>query len=70
MTLRDVDAVFLSPVFATTSHPGAASLGPLRAAMIAAHEQVPVYALGGVTARKAALLSPTFSGIDAITAMS
>ena len=70
MTLRDVDAVFLSPVFATTSHPGAASLGPLRAAMIAAHAQVPVYALGGVTARKAALLAPTFSGIAAITALS
>lgn len=61
-----LDAVFLSPVFATASHPGAAPLNPARAAMIAAHAPVPVYALGGVTARNAALLGPAFSGIAAI----
>lgn len=70
MTMRHVDAAFLSPVFATTSHPGARPLGPLRAAMIAAHAQIPVYALGGVDTRNAGLLPPAFSGIAAITALS
>ena len=60
----------LSPVFTTTSHPGARPLGPLRAAMIAAHAQIPVYALGGVNACNAGLLPPAFSGIAAITALS
>jgi thiamine-phosphate pyrophosphorylase len=66
MHARDLDAVFLSPVFATASHKGAAPLHPARAAMIAAHAPVPVYALGGITARNAALLGPAFSGIAAI----
>ncbi len=69
MQLRHVDAAFLSPVFATTSHPGATVLTPVRAAFIAAHALVPVYALGGVDARKAPLLAPAFSGIAAITAL-
>jgi len=38
----------------------------LRAAFIAALSPVPVYALGGITARNAALLAPAFSGIAAI----
>jgi thiamine-phosphate pyrophosphorylase len=70
MTVSHLDAVFLSPVFATSSHPGAASLSPLRAGLIAAQAGVPVYALGGVTARNAPLLAPSFSGIAAITALS
>ncbi len=70
MTLRHVDAVFLSPVFATTSHPGARALSPARAGLIARHAQVPVYALGGVNARNAGLLPPSFSGIAAITGLS
>lgn len=61
-----LDAVFLSPVFATSSHSQARPLTPVRAAFIAALSPVPVYALGGVTARNAALLSPAFSGIAAI----
>ena len=61
-----LDAVFLSPVFATVSHPDAKPLTPVRAAFVAAHAPVPVYALGGVTARNAALLAPAFSGIAAI----
>lgn len=64
-----LDAVFLSPVFATTSHAGAPALNPLRSAMIAARGTVPVYALGGVTARNAALLAPSFSGIAAISSL-
>ena len=64
-----LDAVFLSPVFATTSHPAACALTPVRAAFIAAHAPVPVYALGGVTPRNAALLAPSFSGIAAISSL-
>ena len=47
------DAVLLSPVFPTRSHPGAATLGPLRWLMIARHSPVPVIALGGMTAHRA-----------------
>jgi len=61
-----LDAVLLSPVFATASHRDAKPLTPVRAAFIAAHAPVPVYALGGVTGRNAARLAPAFSGIAAI----
>ena len=44
-----LDAVFLSPVFATASHKEKRPLTPVRAAFIAALSPVPVYALGGVT---------------------
>ncbi len=66
MHTQALDAVFLSPVFTTTSHPDARVLTPVRAAFIATHAPVPVYALGGVTPRNAALLAPAFSGIAAI----
>jgi thiamine-phosphate pyrophosphorylase len=64
-----LDAVFLSPVFTTVSHRQARPLTPLRAAFIAAHAPVPVYALGGITSRNAALLAPAFSGIAAISSL-
>lgn len=66
---RHVDAVFLSPVFATASHPGTPPLSPPRAAFIAAAARVPVYALGGVTARNAKRLASSFSGIAAISSL-
>jgi thiamine monophosphate synthase len=44
-------------------------LTPVRAALIAAQAQVPVYALGGVTVRNGVLLAPSFSGIAAITSL-
>lgn len=69
MGAHHLDAVFLSPVFATTSHKDAKPLTPVRAAMIAGQAPVPVYALGGITARNAALLAPSFSGVAAITAL-
>ena len=42
------DAVFVSPVFATRSHPGAAWLGRRRARVIARAAGVPIIALGGM----------------------
>jgi thiamine-phosphate pyrophosphorylase len=66
MHAHALDAVFLSPVFATASHTEKQPLGPARAAFIAALAPVPVYALGGVTQRNAARLAPAFSGIAGI----
>ena len=43
------DAVLLSPVFPTKSHPGARPLGNLRFRALCASSRLPVYALGGVT---------------------
>ena len=43
------DAVLLSPVFATRSHPGAPGLGPVRFRLLAARAGLPVIALGGMT---------------------
>lgn len=50
------DAVLLSPVFATRSHPGAATLGAMRFRLLAARSGGPVLALGGMTARRARAL--------------
>jgi thiamine monophosphate synthase len=63
-----VDALILSPVFATASHPERPALGVMRANRIAAEAPVPVYALGGVTAENAGLLRG-FWGIAAIGAL-
>lgn len=47
------DAILLSPVFATRSHPGAAYLGPVRFRLLARLARMPVIALGGMTPRNA-----------------
>ena len=47
------DAVLVSPVFPTRSHPGAGTLGPVRFRLLAARALVPVIALGGMTAHRA-----------------
>jgi thiamine-phosphate pyrophosphorylase len=47
------DAIVLSPVFATRSHPGARPLGPIRFRLLAARAGLPVIALGGMNARTA-----------------
>ena len=44
--------LFVSPVFATRSHPGAAALGPLAAARIGKGLGARVIALGGMTPRR------------------
>jgi len=60
-------AVLLSPVFPTASHPGAAGLGITRFRLWARQSPLPVYALGGITARSArALLSTPAVGIAGI----
>ncbi len=66
--ISHADAVFLSPVFATQSHRGAAPLTPTRARLMARQVQTPLFALGGITAQNAALLSG-FSGLAAIGAL-
>jgi thiamine-phosphate pyrophosphorylase len=47
------DAIFVSPVFATRSHPDARALGPVRFALMVRRLKVPVIALGGMTPQKA-----------------
>lgn len=47
----DADAIMLSPVFPTRSHPGAPILGVSRFLMMAKYGSVPVIALGGMDAR-------------------
>lgn len=51
------DAVLVSPVFATQSHFGAASLGIARFASLVQGAAIPAYALGGITYENAARLS-------------
>ncbi|HWI84704.1 MAG TPA: thiamine phosphate synthase [Sphingomonas sp.] len=46
------DAMFVSPVFATRSHPGGRSLGILRFGLIAQAAVGPVIALGGMNTRR------------------
>ncbi len=56
---RGADAVLLSPVFPTASHPGALALGPIRFAALARRSPIPVYALGGIDAGNARRLLGT-----------
>jgi thiamine-phosphate pyrophosphorylase len=65
-----VDAVFVGPVFPTSSHPGAAALGPAQLDLIARQSPVPVYALGGITADNAQQLADMkLAGLAAIGAL-
>ncbi len=62
------DAVLLSPVFPTNSHPGAASLGPERFRMLATHAKMPVIALGGMDAKRARGIHwPHWAAIDGLS---
>lgn len=65
---RWVDALILSAVLPTPSHPGRAALGVVRANLIARQMPKPVYALGGITAQNAARIAG-FCGIAAIGAL-
>ncbi len=62
------DAVLLSPVFATRSHPGAKILGPVRFRLLAKHAAMPVIALGGLAPRTARRLRwPRWAAIDGLS---
>lgn len=64
------DLVFLSPVFATRSHPQAKPLGARRFALLAHQAKVPVIALGGMNAARFRDLGGAYgwAGIDAWSA--
>ncbi len=63
---RRADAVLLSPVFPTRSHPGRAVLGPVRFQLLAARAAMPVIALGGMDRARARRLGAIgWAGIDA-----
>ncbi len=67
--MTGADAAFLSPVFATRSHPERKPLGPQGFNLLAARAPLPVYALGGIDGGNAArLLSGRAAGIAAIGA--
>ena len=61
--------VFVSPVFATTSHPSARPLGRVRFGLLIRGSKCPVVALGGMNARRtrglAAFKIHGWAGIDA-----
>lgn len=75
-TLREIgdaarmraDAVMLSPVFPTRSHPGEPVLGPLRFRGLALHAKMPVIALGGMTIQRARAMEwPRLAAIDGLS---
>lgn len=63
--------VFLSPAFATASHPGAAGLGAVRWAALARRAGGPVAALGGVDGGRVRQLAPRWlAAVGAIGGLS
>jgi thiamine-phosphate pyrophosphorylase len=63
-----LDALILSAVFPTQSHPGGKYLSPARAALMARQLPCPTYALGGISAENVRRLAG-FTGIAAIGAL-
>ena len=62
------DAVLLSPVFATRSHPGGEVLGAARFRLLAQHCLAPVIAMGGMDAGKARVLGcDRWAAIDGLS---
>ncbi|RPF71590.1 thiamine phosphate synthase [Aurantiacibacter spongiae] len=62
------DAVMLSPVFPTRSHAGTIPIGPLRFRLLARRAQMPVIALGGMTAAASRRLGwPRWAAIDGLS---
>ena len=65
------DGIFLSPVFATASHPGAPVLGAQGFHALAQRSPLPVIALGGMNAVRARQIDwPRWGAIDGLTAVS
>lgn len=66
---RGADLLFVSPVFATRSHPGVVALGPQGAARLGRGIPVPIVALGGMNVRRFAQIAKQgFHGWAAIDA--
>jgi len=66
--LLGADAVLVSPVFATSSHAGADSLGVVRFAALASRSGVPVLALGGIASETVTrVCAPKVAGIALIS---
>lgn len=62
------DAVLLSPVFPTRTHPGAPVLGSVQFRLLARQSPLPVIALGGMTAKRARALDwPRWAAIDGLS---
>jgi len=66
----NVDGVFVSPVFPTQSHKDAVALGVMRFAAIVRHAKMPVYALGGISARNCKRIAAFSDGWGAIDSLS
>lgn len=63
--------LFVSPIFPTRSHPGAAAIGPGRAAAIGRGLSLPLISLGGMTSRRfRAIRRLGFHGWAAVDALS
>lgn len=61
------NAILLSPVFPTRSHPGASTLGTVRFRLMARHSRLPVIALGGIDRHRARSLRwKKWAAIDGI----
>ncbi|MET1754223.1 thiamine phosphate synthase [Novosphingobium sp. RD2P27] len=61
------DAVLISPVFSTRTHPGAPTLGSIRYRLLAARSRVPVIALGGMNpARAQAIGANRWAAIESL----
>ncbi len=63
-----IDAVLVSPVFATPSHPDAIPLGVKGLRRLCRLSRLPVYALGGITGRTLDHLPNDIAGIAALSA--
>ncbi|MFL0354948.1 thiamine phosphate synthase [Erythrobacter sp. GH1-10] len=62
------NAVLLSPVFGTRSHPGGNTLGRVRFRLLASHAKAPVIALGGMDSQRAYTLRwPRWAAIDGLS---
>jgi len=65
---RGVDAMFLSPVFPSRSHPGQGGMGKENFLFMAGKTALPVIALGGMNAERAEYLGwPRWAAIDGLS---
>ncbi|MCK0129545.1 thiamine phosphate synthase [Erythrobacter sp. F6033] len=62
------DAILISPIFTTNSHPSGKVLGPAKFRLLAAHSNAPVIALGGMNAHRAHTLNwSRWAAIDGLS---